>query len=188
VFWQHGIKAGILATLSGALAVVLGHAYFWPGILMMWARTLPRSLTPFLDPWRHPSGLAGLWSPEVSIKERLLSFLHSLRLHFTAMIGTLATVLMFQRRNKWKSASAFRTSVFLLTLFVVLALLHMWAALGNDWCVFCLDGYLAFFSMVGILLIVASFSSWKRQMPSWYQAMIVFLILGISACLRGIRQ
>ncbi len=181
VFWQHGVKAGILSTIVTALTVTLGHLLFWPDILKIWAKRLPQVITPFLDPYRYHIEITDIWNPQVTLLNRLLSFLYSLRIHFVPLIGALTACLLWPRKSKWKSSSHFRASVFLLSLFLVLLLIHLWAALGQDYCVFCLDGYIAYFSMLGVLLVIVSFSSWRRQLPLWYQVFLAAIILVICA-------
>lgn len=55
-WWRHGIKQGVVYLISGSALLIVGHALFWPGILQVWAGWLPKSITPFLDPWRKNSG------------------------------------------------------------------------------------------------------------------------------------
>ena len=180
IFWQHGKKAGMVATLAGGFTFLIGHALFWPGILQNWTR-LPRAFTPFLDGWRFPKNYEGSWQPDVTLEGKVLSFFHSIRFHFPAMVGALAAWLMWPPKSKWKSQSDFRSAVFLSILFISLLLMHMWAALGKDYCVFCLAGYVGFFSVVGLLLLILTFTSWRQQSSWWIQIIIVILILVTSA-------
>jgi hypothetical protein len=180
VFWQHGLKSAVYAALSGGAIVIFWHALFWPDILQVWTR-LPRSLTPFLDYWRLPSSYDQAWAPEVSLGERVASFFHSVRFNFAAMIGVMAAVVLWPGKRGWKSKADFRSAVFLLVLFISLFLAHMREALGRDYCVFCMAGYVAFFSVTGVLLIVLMVHSWRGQLPAWLQWIIALLIVGISA-------
>jgi len=181
IFWEHGRRAGWLALLSSGVTVLAGHAFFWPGILQVWARTLPRELTPFLDDWRILAEYSGSWNPEVPTAGRFISLLHSIRFHFSAVIGALATLLLWPAKDGWRKQSHFRAAVFLCVLFWTLLLLHMWATLGNDYCVYCLDGYLGFFSMVGMLLTVVAFAAWRKELPWWVQLAIAVVIVAVCA-------
>jgi hypothetical protein len=181
LFWEHGIKTGALASVAGALTVIIGHAFFWPEILQMWAYWLPPQVSPFMDSWRLPESYVRYWDPEVTLWKQLLSVFQSYRYHFTAVTGAIATWLLFAPKSKWKSQSNFRIAVFLSALFVILLLMHIWATLGNNYCVFCLSGYLAFFSMVGLLIVIVSFSEWRRQLPLWQQLFIALIILVLFA-------
>jgi len=177
ILWQHGWKLGIVSALTMGATIVVGHAIYWPGILRIWTNWLPRSLTPFLNPWRLPGGYQNLWDPAISLEERLTSLFRSFRFHFIAIAGSLGALFLWSTREKWKNATLWRISVFLLTSFIVLLLFHMWAALGKEYCVFCLEGYLAFFSMLGLILLVISFPAWNRKLPRWRQWVIAIVIL-----------
>ncbi len=181
VFWQHGTRAGFSAVLTGGLVVGIGHALFWPGILRMWAFWLPESITPFLNAWRPPADAIRYWDPNPSTAGRLASFFHSFRFQFIPMVGALSAWLLWPRRNKWRNRDDFRSVLFLSGLFAALWLAHLWATMGKDYCVFCLAGYIAFFSSAGLLLILLTFSSWRFKLTWWYQIVIAVVILIISA-------
>jgi hypothetical protein len=58
---------------------------------------------------------------------------------------------------------------------------HLWATLGNNYCVFCFAGYIAFFAPIGFLLVIVSFTSWQRILPWYRQILIAIVILIICA-------
>lgn len=189
VFWQHGRRAGLWASAAGLAILLAGHTLFWPGILRLWAAWLPAEATPFLAPWRPPPG-EPLWSPDPGLESRLLSFLLGLRYHFVAAGGALAALMLWPRREEWRSVGARRASLFLAGLFFVLLFAHAWAslganeqtydALGRNYCVFCFPVYLAFFAPAGVLLLVASVASWRWRLPAWRQAAIAAFILALA--------
>jgi hypothetical protein len=180
VLWERGIKTALVASLAGCLTLAAGHALFWPGILHLWAYWLPREITPFLDNFRLPQGYIRLWDPHITAMDRLLSVLQSIRLHFVAIVGVLSVWLFWPKRSEWKSRGAFRSAVFLSLLFIALTLLHAWATLAKNYCVYCLPGYVAFYSTIGFVLVVITFSVWHDSQPLWKQIVVVILILGIS--------
>jgi hypothetical protein len=65
--------------------------------------------------------------------------------------------------------------------------MHFMASAGMDHCVYCFTPYLAFFNVVGILLLVVSIKSWNRipSLPLQILLVVVFLALfagmGLSA-------
>lgn len=180
VLWQYGAKLGIVSAFVAGSVVIFWHALYWPDILQVWTR-LPKSLTPFLDAWRLPSSYKQSWKPDVSTAGRILSFFHSLRFHFVSMVGVMATALLWPRKEDWKKPSEMRSAVFLLALFISLLLSHLWAALGKDYCVFCLAGYISFFTAAGLLLIILTAMSWRKRTPLWSQWLIALIILVFSA-------
>jgi len=180
IFWQHGKKAGLVATFAGGFTFIALHVAYWPGILQNWTR-IPRSISPFLDAWRVPNEYKKTWQPKIPPLGRILSFLISVRFHFVAFMSFLAAIVLWPRKSEWKRQSDYRSAVFLIILFVTLMLAHMWAALGKNYCVFCLAGYLAFFSTIGVLLLIITFSAWRQQMSWVRQLAIIILILLLSA-------
>jgi hypothetical protein len=188
IFWQHGKRAGVWATLIMIAVVILGHALFWPGILRMWATWVPSGLVPFLDGYRAPTGSA-FWNPGADLEARLISFFWSIRYHIVATMGVLATILLWPRKAAWKSQGHLKASVFLITLFGALYMVHSYVTIGTgistntaystSYCTFCLPNYMGFFSFTGILLIVIAAPSWRKVLPFWLQALIGFLIVAI---------
>lgn len=181
VLWQHGWKAGLTAALTGGMVVLVGHALFWPGILRMWAYWLPEGLAPFLAAWRPPVGSTPFWEPSIDLSGRLASFFMSIRVNFVAMIGALSAWLLWPKKRDWKLKSDRISAIFLSLVFLSLLLIHMWATLGKSYCVYCLSGYVTFFEITGLALLVISLPSWRRQVSVWIQAIIIVSILLLSA-------
>jgi hypothetical protein len=180
IFWQHGWKAAAFSTAAAGATVVFWHALYWPDILQVWTR-LPRSWTPFLNAWRLPEGYQSSWKPGISSQERIASFFQTIQFNFAPVIGVLATIILWPGKGRWKSKADFRSAVFLLVLFVLLFLAHMSEALGKSYCVYCLAGYVTFFSVIGLLLVVLTAQSWRQLLPVWLQWIIAALVIGISA-------
>lgn len=186
IFWQHGKRAGFWATITLVCVVVIGHAVFWPGILRMWATWIPAGIAPFLDAFQSPAG-AHYWDPSIDMAGRLTSFFLAFRYHFVAIVGVIATLLLWPRKTDWQSQHHFRASLFLIVTFGLLFLAHFWVSIGagissnsaysSSYCVFCFPGYLAFFSFLGLFLIVIASPSWRREISWWRCLGIVLVIL-----------
>ena len=181
VFWEHGRRSGIIASIIAGVIVLFIHALYWPGILIMWARVLPGSITPFLDPWRPSIFVTDTWKVETTSASQVLSFFYGVRYHFAGIIGALTTWLLWPPLRRWRTRSKFRVAVTLSALFLIQLGIHMYAALGQDYCTFCFPGYLSFFSLLGLLLVVVSFDSWRTNIPWWQAVLIIPAILLISA-------
>lgn len=177
IFWQHGRKSGILATSVAGITVLTIHAIYWPGIMMMWARVLPESLTPFLNPWRASLVVTDTWNPETTNIDRLLSLFLGIRFQFAAIIGAVTAWILWPTRKEWQSEANFKAAVLFSIIFLTQLLIHMYFAFGQNYCVFCFPGYLSFFSMTGLLLVVASSGSWKTRIPLWLQIGLIPIIL-----------
>lgn len=186
VYRQCGRRTGLLATLLGSGVFAIGHIFFWPGILRMWAEWIPTAMAPFLGPWRAPQGIP-LWNPEIKWQSRALSFLLGIRFHFIAFTSLFTSLLLWPEKRSWKSESQFHTSSILAVMFLILLLAHAWAslginpqtydALGRNYCAFCYPVYTAFYANLGLLLLAASMSGWEREVISWRNYLVVFVIL-----------
>jgi hypothetical protein len=181
IYWEYGWRVGLYSTFCGAIPVVIVHAIYWPGIIKIWAHWIPKSLTPFLDRWRYPDGALPSWNPMPTLATRLLSFFQGFRFHFVALIGALSVLILWPGKRRWKSKSHFRSVIFLASLFGQLVILHMWASLGKNYCVFCYPVYLSFFVSLGLILVVVSFTAWERDLSVWRQVAIGVLILILTA-------
>lgn len=192
VFWEHGRRKGFITGLVAFGVFMVGHAFFWPGILRMWAEWLPERLVPFLSPWRPPEAVP-VWNPEVAFRSRILSFLTGLRFHFLAFAGLTGLFLFWPKRLKWLDESHYRSVIFLSVLFILLVAAHAWASLGinpqtyevlgKNYCVFCFPMYLGFFSFIGVIILAMTFPLWRARTPAWLSWLIAFLILVMGALL-----
>jgi len=182
-FWQHGWKAfGLL--ISGLAVVAAVHILYWPDILQIWV-WLPIIKMP--AQFIYSGGGTPIWSPEIFPASRVLSVFQSIRFHFAALVGSIISLLLWPKLNSWKSSADFRMGLFLLVLFWGLFFMHAMAAIGQDYCVFCLTPYIAFFNVAGILLLVVSVKSWVWRPSILKQTLlmvgffIIFAGMGFSA-------
>ena len=180
IFWQHGRKAGMLALLVGGLTLFIGHAIYWPDIMRLYIK-IPKAISPFLNRWRLGLHATPVWKPQTDLASQVLSFFQGLRFQFVAAVGVFCVWMLWPPRRDWRSASDFKVAVFLSVLYLVLLLTHMWAALVKDYCPFCFAGYLAFFSVLGLLLLIVSAPTWSKTLPLWRQMLIAAVLLILTA-------
>jgi len=179
IFWEYGKKFGLWNLAAGVLVVVAGHAIFWPGILRMWAYWLPPELVPFLSAWARPEGAIPNWDPDTSLNDRIQSLFLGVRTHFFAVAGALVSWCLVPLKRNWRSAWRFRAFVFLSVLFIALMLMHLWATLGQNYCVYCLNVYMAFFWILGLMMVIVSVSAWRqlpRRVEKWMPAVIIMSV------------
>jgi len=184
VLSQNGIRKGVIASLVCASVILLGHVFFWPGILQVWALQLPRSITPFLDFWRTPEPIPNAWAPDTTTENRFLSMSQTYRNHFVSFAAVLAASIFSLRNKDWSNKSDYRTFLFLFFLFILMLAAHIWAALGEGYCIYCLTGYLGFFSFTGLLILPVSYPLWKKRIPAWLQ-LLAILLIAVSAIVIG---
>ncbi len=171
IWWRYGWKAGAASFLGGAVALVAGHAIFWPGILQIWSTWLPVKLTPFLDPWRlftEGTSAQSLIPDRVGFfTERSTNLWLVIRLHFAGVFGAFASILLFPKKQDWRSTWERQTAIFLAILFFVLFAFHLYATFGMDYCVSCILLYTSFFDFVGIILFILTIQSVRWGYPVW---------------------
>lgn len=176
--WQHGWKSlGLL--ISGLSVVAAVHIMYWPEILQLW------TWVPLINLPAQAAYLGGgtpTWSPEIFSANRVLSVFQAIRFHFVALAGSVISLLLWPKLSGWKSREDFRMGLFLLVLFWGLLYMHVMAAIGQDYCVFCLTPYIAFFNIAGILLVVVSVRSWVRRPSVLIQPL---LIIGLFVIFTG---
>lgn len=177
LWWQHGWKAAFLAMAASTVVLLVGAAIYWPGILSLFTTALLGRLAPFLDPYRYPDLGKPFWNPSVAWNGRLLAFFQGLRLEFLPVVGSLTVMLLWPKRSRWKDAATFRIALFLGLLYLALLLMHLWASVLNNYCVFCFMAYLAFFNSVGILLLVVFAQAWETNPAPFRQAAITLFVI-----------
>jgi len=102
------------------------------------------------------------------------------RFHFTALNGGLAAFLLWPAGKRWKDLNQFGNSVFLMTLFLVLLGVHLWAGLGNTTAnnnnAFTFNPYLAFFDFLGILVFVSVSHTLDRPIRLVQQTVVTLFL------------
>ena len=200
IFWEHGRRAGIWATAISLMVFGSVHLIYWPDILKLWAKWLPETVTPFLSAWREPATVVPAWDPQIALSGRLASLSVAMKQNPALWVGGLAALLMWPN-GPWDETqrSIRRTAVFLLLLGGSLTALHAWAALGNNYCVYCLTSYLAFFAQLGVYLIVIAGAHWYRRISPTRRlvGLLTLLVVGVwlwaphveglARSLRGVR-
>ncbi len=184
IFWQHGRKNGFLALAAILIVISVGHIIYWPDIMRLWTKWLPDNFLPSLDLYSQLD--LGNSTTRVklglSIFSRLLSLSQSLRIYLIPIIGSLITLVLWPKLNSWRTRSHYRAAIFLAVLFFVLLISHATASIGQNYCVFCFENYIAFFGNVGLLLIVISIDALNKK-PAIYQGLGIFtsILLATSA-------
>jgi hypothetical protein len=177
IFWEHGKRMAAISIISCITPLIIVNWIYWPDILTRYAFIVPRSLTPFLDPWRTSVSYQPLWNPTIYPINRLLSLLQTTRIHFTAVLGAIIAWILWPRREDWENKSEYRSAVFLSLLFISLLAFHLWVALGNDFCIYCLAGYTSFFSLTGLLLVIITLPKWRQHIPIWKLVVLIISVL-----------
>jgi hypothetical protein len=182
IFWQHERKKGILSLITIFVVLFIGHIIYWPGIMYLWERWLPASLLHFLGQTGPDLGKTILTSG-ASWSARLNSLSQSIRIQFIPFIGSIIVLLVWPKREAWKSLAHFRAAVFLAVLFFILLITHAWASIGDNYCVFCLSDYMAFWGNVGLILVVVSISAWNKTPSLFAKVTIIATVLAATTAI-----
>jgi hypothetical protein len=183
IFWQYGKTAGLWSLAASAVLFLLFHVVYWPGILQIWAPWLPQSLTPFLDQFRVSAQLTQTdFVFDASTLSRLQSVATGMHDHFFIFLGSLSALILWPKRDAWKSSAQFKMAVFLGLTFFILFFMHTLASLPTDYCVHCFSAYQSFYSVAGLLFIVVVFSNGATY-SGWRFALLIIALMLFAASL-----
>ena len=187
ILWQHGWKSALYSALAGLAVLLFFHILYWPYIMQLWLPWLPKSIASwFANSAPHISGTP-TWNPSIDWNGRILSFFQGVRFHFVAVVGMILGLVLWPKPRAWNSQTEFRAAVFLGVLFIGLLLMHSWASITNDYCVFCFTPYVAFFNVSAILFLVVMVRMMEKNAHPIRQlllALVVFVFfagIGYSA-------
>jgi len=153
ILWEHGWKPALYAVAAGGGILLFFHILYWPYIMQLWLPWLPEAIRAwFADITPHITG-AATWNPVIDWNGRALSFFQGVRFQFIAVAGFILGLILWPKHSAWRSRTEFRAAVFLGVMFVALLLMHSWASITNDYCVFCFTPYLAFFNVSAVLFL-----------------------------------
>jgi hypothetical protein len=177
IFWQYGSKAGWWAFGTAVVLFIAFHIFYWPGILQIWAPWLPRSITPFLDPFRGFETIdQSTFVFDPSLTSRIQSFASGMTDNIFVFLGSFCAWVVFPRRANWKSPGRFKTAVFLGLMFLLLFAMHTLASLPVDHCVHCFSGYQMFYGVAGLFFILVVFSNGSLETS---RPRLTLLFLGV---------
>lgn len=182
IFWAYGRKKGLYALVTAGIIFVSFHLLYWPRILTLWFNYLPGVLKAlartFLTNGGGKTTQYALPEPVIyGFFSKLFVFFEALRMNFAAITGLLISWVFWPRRKSWKSDLDYKTSVFLSTIIFLLIALHFWASFYQGDCLYCFNGYLAFFIPAAWILIAIAAPHWKKKTGWLAQAIAVMFVI-----------
>ena len=151
--WKLGWRRSLPVIAVGVVVFVLGHWAFWPGILKVWAKWMPKSLTPFLNDFRYIGGGKVSWKltpTKTDMIAVLSSFAQGITSNFYSLVGLVGISFAVSYKNFSRNKNL-PEIVFLAVSLIVLNIAHGFITLDDGSCVYCFSGYLAFFLPLGII-------------------------------------
>ncbi len=177
IYWEDGKKAGTISFLVGLLSFIGLTAMYWPEIIRNYLAVIPSFMQSFALKIINLPDSTLVVSNNVPLIERIVSFTQGLRTHFPEILGVFfASVWIFLPTNKKKRH--FKSVLFLVILFIVLFLAHVWASILKNFCVYCFSNYLAFFGILGVILFALCIYKQEEKIPVFWQILgVIFLLL-----------
>ena len=151
--WKLGWRRSLPVIAVGVVVFAVGHWAFWPGILKVWAKWMPKGLTPFLNDFRYIGGGKVSWKltpTKTDMIAVLSSFAQGITSNFYALIGLVGISFAANYKNFTRNKN-FKEIVFLAVTLIILIIAHGFITLDDGSCVYCFSGYLAFFLPLGII-------------------------------------
>lgn len=196
VFWQYGRKDGLIAAAAGLLPILAVHWLYWPDILKIWAYWVPKNIFPAIAYYRSPhreiflpDGFSwwdvGEWlrDPDHLAWLGIASFVRALRANFVVVVSVVGVLLFWPGRGYWNSEEQRKLSIFLLVTFLAMFGIHFVAAIGGYTCRFvCFPGYMLFFNLFGVMVLVSTADVLKKKLAvSWQVFAFVLAALAFTA-------
>ncbi|HAY84421.1 MAG TPA: hypothetical protein DCY42_05715, partial [Chloroflexi bacterium] len=195
IYWQHGWKKGLTATLVAALVGVVILSFFWPDVLKFVSGWIPEGWFEYVElyrsPWQQqhvPEGFAYLplnaWVGDTTSEQfkGILAFLESINFNFIPYLAVVGSLICWPRKQDWPNQYRFRLSVLLVVGWLLMAMMHIWVALSGRSChFFCLAGYYTFFDFLGLLLLPVTMAYWRTHQTVWRQILAFVLLFGVVA-------
>ena len=182
IFWQHGRKKGLLALFAAIIVIMIGHIIYWPDILYLWERWIPHGLFSSYKLTYIPVAVGEESEiTDLSLSARLYSLSLGVRIYFIPFVGSIIVSLLWPKKVAWQTRDHYRAAIFLTAMFFVLLISHAWAALGHNYCVYCLTSYFAFWGNIGLLLVVTSIGALNKTPSLLYKAAIITIILVVCS-------
>ncbi len=185
VYWETKQWKPVLFVFSPALfLILLIHILYWPNILQMWLPWLPQSLTPFLDQFRIVLPGTPSYNPYIPIQTRLHAFWEAIRIHFIPIFLSLTALILFTEKKIFKSEIKnhhnFKLFLFLPLAYLFLLAEHFFATILLDYCVYCFTMYSSFFTIFGILSLIAIYPLIRLNTKPSILSVVITVLLSLS--------
>lgn len=177
IYWENGKKAGTISLLTSLLSFTGLTVLYWPEIIRNYLVVIPDFVISFAKEISYIPDANRVVSNQISSIERLYAFTQGLRIHLFEVLGVLfSSIWILLPTNKKKKS--FKSVLFLFITFIILFLAHLWAAIFNNYCVYCFSNYLAFFGVLGIVLFASCVYEQEEKIPAFWQILgVIFLLL-----------
>lgn len=178
LFWTQERRTAWLGAAAAGAVFLIPHIIFWPNILSAWT-LLPRSLTPFLDPWRLTENVVYFdqWIPSFAVQ--FDAAWEGVHYFFVPLLGVIFSAVLVPAWRIWPDRTAWKTYVFLLVSWFTLLLVHFTASFFMNYGFYTFSGYIAFFDYLSLAIIALAFRRWQAAVGLPGRLLVSLLILSI---------
>lgn len=189
IYWEHGKKEGTIIFLSGLVDFVVLTALYWPDILRNYLAVIPAFIIPVVKNLIYQPDANRAAAFLVHPIERTVAFTQGISNHLAEILGSILAGLPIFTKPKNESEHQ-KPLLFLLVTFICLFVIHLWASIFKNYCVFCFTNYLSFFGIIGIILLALALHKIKQQpvKPFWNFLTVVIILILCSAAGFSIHQ
>lgn len=176
IYWEHGKKAGTISLITGLAAFLFFTAIYWPDILRNYLAVIPAFIVPIVknliyipDANRAPVTITQFLG-------RLHALAQGITAHFSEMLGvSLAGIIagLNIKRKKYSEKMLFS----LLLIYSLLFLIHLWASVLKNYCVYCFSNYLSFFGIIGVVLLAIGLYHVRIQNRTQFWNLITIILI-----------
>jgi len=178
--WLHGKKAALLTLVCTLIPLVLVHAFYFPEIMTLWFSWMPSWVKHLFDMGLVAGGGVQTWKPDVDFLMRITSFFTAMRYHFLMLAGVWLCMMLLPKKNAWQSQFERKSALTLILVFLILFLMHAWASLAKNYCVYCFPTYITFFYPIGMILAILGISNFfesKQKIPVLLTILFTMIVI-----------
>ena len=178
LFWAYGKRQAMVGTISFVIVLMVGNLIYYPEILDLWRRVLPRAK--YLEPFVETVAKSGK-AEKASLAGRLASLAQGVGVYpvllFAALKSTSMLLLKLPAKNGWSFED--KLAIFLAAGMLSVFLPHAYAALALSYCVYCFSAYLGFFMVICSFLFIQTWPKLSARPKSAMSNVLSYLSFGV---------
>lgn len=186
IFVRHRKNLWI-AVLASLAPIIFIHILYFPNIMVNWVKWIPfEPIKETLYDWLGVT-LPNSISEKVNgpnLFSRITALFEGIKINLWIFLSfLLAIISLLSKRIKDKRFEVLSLSL----LFTLLILMHAWASVGKNYCIYCFQIYLSFFNFLGVFIFSLTMYECKVSQfknPKWVVAgfsLISFIAITFSS-------
>lgn len=176
-WWQFGFKKALIAFVCAAIPFVAVHLIYYPKIMNLWYTWLPAAIKRKFAIGNIAGGGKQVWLPDGDLIDRISSFFITTRYYFFPFLGCIIAIPLALKQNNWRTKHEWKMIVSLIIIFFLLFILHGWASLTKNYCIFCFSNYVAFFIPIAMVITPFALAAITRNSQKFTTALTMIFLL-----------